>query len=73
MKVYICYWRDLDWPVDVSSVVVAKDEAEARLLLAAELKSRRYDPAPPVKAFTVRHVDTNAPKAVVIREGNGYE
>lgn len=68
MKVYICDDHAGRYPVGVCSVVVANEEAEARSLLIAELKTHGLDGTKP--PFTLRRLNTKQPKAFVIRDGD---
>lgn len=68
MDVFICDDHDGHWPVGVASVVVANDEAEARGLLIAELKTHGLNGNDP--PFTLRKINTLAPRAFVIRDGD---
>lgn len=68
MDVFVCDDHAGHWPVGVASVIVANDEAEARGLLVAELKRHGLDGTKP--PFTLRKLNTSAPRAFVIRDGD---
>lgn len=67
MDVYVCDDHDGHWPVGVCSIVVANSEHEARGLLQAELHEHGLDEKKP---FTLRRLNTDAPRAFVIRDGD---
>ncbi len=67
LNVWTCDDHDGHWPVGTASVVVAHDENEARVLLTAELKSHGLDPN---KGFTLRRINTDSPRAFVLRDGD---
>lgn len=69
MRLFICTDHDDHWPVGVASVVVARDEDEARRLLDQELMGRGLRPHAR-KAYTFREVDLSAPVAIVMCDGN---
>ena len=66
MNVYTCKDHDTIWPVGGCSVVVARDEAQARELLAAALKDSRLDP----DGFTLQLLDLSEPKVTILLDGD---
>lgn len=66
MKVFTCTDHDGIW-VGVASVVVARDEVEARGLLVGELADRKLDWHKP---FTLHEVSTAEPKVIVLQDGD---
>jgi hypothetical protein len=56
------------WPVGTAAVVVAPDEAAARVLLLAELATHGLADQP--RGFTLRELDTVVPAAVVLNNGD---
>lgn len=69
MKIYTYTDHDHHWPVGVASVVVAKDENEARELLDNTLVSIGLKPSE-IKSYTLVELDTNHAHATVLRDGN---
>ncbi len=69
MDVYTCIDHDCHWPVGVASVVVARDEDEARQLLDASLKDHGLKPHS-AKPYTLQRLDAAEAKAVVLVDGN---
>ena len=67
MKVFVCTDHEGHWPVGVCSIVVAPDEAEARTMLFAELRSHGIHQSQP---FTLRELDTSQPRAHVLLSGD---
>lgn len=67
MNVYTCNDHDGHWPVGTASVVVAKDEAEARDLLRRVLKDQGLNPNEP---FTLKLLETTAPVVRVLCDGD---
>lgn len=67
MEVYVCDDHDGHFPVGVCSIIIANSEDEARGLLAAELRGHGLDERKP---FTLRRLNTDQPKAFVIRDGD---
>ena len=66
MNVYTCVDHEGMW-VGVASVVVAKDEDEARELLVEELKKQDlHDDG----SFTLKLVDTSVSKAIILQNGD---
>jgi hypothetical protein len=66
MNVYTCIDHDGRWPVGVASVVVARDEAEARKLLAEALIKIGLKG----DDFTLQLLDLSKPNAVVLNNGD---
>lgn len=65
MKVFICTDHDGHYPVGVASVVVAKDEEDARILLNRALLADGLR----VTEFTLQEVDTSKPHATILHNG----
>jgi hypothetical protein len=66
MLVYLCTDHDGFWPVGVSSVIVARDEDHARLLLNNELTKRGLKVTP----YTLQPLDTKTAHALILRDGD---
>lgn len=54
------------WPVGTAAVVMAEDEAAARVLLLAELKEHHLS----VGEFTLQEIPMGKPLAVVLSDGD---
>lgn len=67
LKLFTCTDHDCHWPVGVASIVVARDEAEARVLLERELAVASLDPKEP---FTLKEIDATIPGAYILCDGN---
>ena len=67
MIVYTCDDHIGHWPVPTASVVVAADEKSARALLLAALIRCGLDPTN--TEFTLKELDTAAPGAHVLQDG----
>lgn len=67
-RVYVCTDFVGHWPVGVSAVVFASDEATARDLLTAELAGRGLGDQS--QQFTLRELDAASPRAVVLNDGD---
>lgn len=67
MKLFTCTDHAYHWPVGVASVVVARDETEARVLLQRALADDHLDPAHP---FTLQEIDLSIPSAKVLCNGD---
>lgn len=65
LHVYVSTDHDGRWPVGVASVVLAKNDVEARGLLDAELTARSLNPTIP---YTLKEL--RGPVAVVLRDGD---
>ena len=68
MRVFACNDHDGLW-VGTASVVVAADEASARVLLDAELVSRHLLPGP-LSSYTLQEVSVAEPKVIVLQDGD---
>lgn len=66
LKIFTCDDHSGYWPAGSASVVVAANAKQARELLVAELQRRKL----PHEFATVRQLDTSAPKAVILYNGN---
>jgi hypothetical protein len=67
MNLYVCTDHDGHYPVGVCSVIVASSEENARHLLMAELEVHGLNAS---KAFTLRKLSMDVPKAFVLRDGD---
>lgn len=67
MNVYTCTDHDGHYPVGVSSLIVAENEAEARRLLIQELAEHGLKQTTP---FTLRLMNVSAPRAFVLQDGD---
>lgn len=68
MKLFICTDHDAVCPTGVASVVVARDEEEARILLRAALKAHgQLNPDTP---FTLQEVPLDQPQARILQDGD---
>jgi hypothetical protein len=65
-RLFTCVDHATKWPVGGVSIVVAKDEAEARALLQASLEERGLG-AP---EFTLQEVDMMTPGAHILHYGD---
>ena len=66
LKVYLCCDHDGHFPVGVCSLVVAKDEEQARELLDIELKKQHLD----TDGYTLSEVDTSKASAEILLNGD---
>ena len=66
MKIFTCTDHDNFWPVGCASVVVAKDQGQARTLLSAALTNHGLKG----NGFTLQELDTAESKAVILWDGN---
>lgn len=64
MKVFTCTDHEGHW-VDVASVVVAENEQQAFVLLKDELERQGLAD----DSFTLKELDVNTPKAIVLCDG----
>lgn len=65
MKLFTCVDHRGHWPVGVASIVLARDEGEARRLLEQVLLEDGLD----TSDFTLREVAIDRPKAVLLANG----
>lgn len=74
MKLFTCTDHNHHYPVGVASVVVARDEDEARILLNLELLSEGLIPdiycSDKSKRYTLKEVPLDRPSAQVLCNGN---
>lgn len=66
LQAFACTDHDGHYPVGVASVVFAEDEAQARALLAAELREHGLKD----ERFTLRRLNSTKPKAFVLQDGD---
>ena len=68
MNVYVCTDHEGHWPVGVCSLIVAKDEDEAKRLLVTELLTHglKQDGKP----FELREINVSEPRAFVLLDGD---
>jgi len=69
MKIFICTDHDGFYPVGVASVIVAKDEKQAKKLLDKELKARKLNPSKKIP-YTLISIDENIPYAHILNDGD---
>lgn len=69
MRAFTCTDHDCVWPVGVASVVVASDEAEARVLLDAALVSRGLKPDA-MAPYSLQEVALDVAQATVLLTGD---
>ena len=68
MKLFYCEDHDAKWPVPVCSIIIAKDENQARDLLDEQLKERglkTFSEEP----YSLVKVPQQKPVAIVISDG----
>lgn len=69
MKIYICTDHDIHWPVGGASIVLAKNEDQAKALLDVELVKRGLS-AWAEYPYTLRELDLGKAQAVILADGN---
>lgn len=67
MRIFVSTDHDGHFPVGVASVVIAADEAAARVLLDAELSGQGLDPTKP---YTLLELVGMAPRALILSNGD---
>jgi len=67
MKLFSCVDHDEHYSVGVASVVVAEDEAQARVLLDEALTAAGLNPNEP---YTLNEIPLDQPSAHVLHDGN---
>jgi hypothetical protein len=67
LHVYVCTDHDYHFPVGVASVVIARNQVDARGLLDAQLEARGLNPNKP---YTLVEIGQDGPVAVVLCDGN---
>ncbi len=68
MKVFTCNDHIGFWPVGAASVIVAPDEATAKVFLEEELCQRGLQPD--LGALTFVELDVSTPHALILLDGN---
>ena len=69
MKVYVCTDHPGHYGIPVGSVIVARDEGEARRLLAAELAARGLETGE-AASWTLDELPLTRPLALVLSDGD---
>jgi hypothetical protein len=67
LHVYVCTDHDGHYPIGVASVVIARNQVDARGLLDAQLEAHGLNPNEP---YTLVEIGLEGPEAVVLRDGN---
>lgn len=68
MKLFTCIDHDGHWPVGVASIIVARNETEAKKLLDEVLHEDGLETFEK-KPYTLQEIDLNKPKAVLLHSG----
>lgn len=66
MKVFVCNDHDGYWPVPTASVIVAKDEEDAKVMLRKELESKSLN----TELFTLKELDVTKEQVEMLSDGN---
>jgi len=69
MKLYVCTDHDRHWPTGVASVIIAKNENEAKELLNKALVRHGLKPYDE-KPYVLHKVSQNKPKAIILYDGD---
>ena len=69
MRLYVCTDHAGFWPVGTASLVVARDEDEARVLLDGALLARKLSPSAE-HPYTLREIPLDAPAAHILHDGD---
>jgi len=66
MKVFVCNDHDGYWPVPTASVIVAKDEEDAKVMLRKELESKGLK----TEWFTLKELDVTKEQVEMLSDGD---